>query len=247
MNKKVDFGFQDIPEQHKAAKVSAIFSQVAARYDVMNDAMSFGLHRLWKRHFIAKANIRSGSTVCDLAAGTADVTLLMARKMAGEGRIVMSDINKNMLDIGYNKVIDAGYTDMVEPVVADAMALPFDDNTFNLVTMVFWLRNVTDKKQALAEMCRIVKPGGTVLVMEFSKPQNDLVETLYDRYSFNLIPKLGEYIANDASSYQYLVESIRRHPDQNTLQSWFYEVGYDMCTVENILSGVVAIHTGVKT
>ena len=246
MGEKIDFGYQDIPKDEKAEKVGSIFSRVASRYDVMNDAMSLGLHRTWKRYFVAQAKIRPTYRIADLASGTGDIAVLMAPKIQAQGHITMSDINADMLKLGYNKIIDAGYAHAVDSVVADASALPFEDNAFDLVTMAFGLRNITDKKQALQEMLRIVKPGGRVMVMEFSRPKHALIKTAYDQYSFQCIPTLGEWIADDRDSYQYLVESIRRHPDQNTLQSWFYDVGYDQCHVVNILSGVVAIHTGVK-
>ena len=231
MGEKIDFGYQDIPKDEKVAKVGSIFSRVASRYDVMNDAMSLGLHRTWKRYFISQAKIRPTYRIADLASGTGDIAVLMAPKIQAQGHITMSDINADMLNLGYNKIIDAGYAHAVDSVVADASALPFEDNTFDLVTIAFGLRNITDKKQALQEMLRIVKPGGRVMVMEFSNPKHTLIKSAYDRYSFQCIPTLGEWIAGDRDSYQYLVESIRRHPNQDTLQSWFYDVGYDLSLI----------------
>ncbi|MBT4885494.1 MAG: bifunctional demethylmenaquinone methyltransferase/2-methoxy-6-polyprenyl-1,4-benzoquinol methylase UbiE [Legionellales bacterium] len=245
--KKIDFGFEDIPIADKQDKVGEIFSSVAPKYDLMNDAMSFGMHRLWKRYLIKLAGIKPNQHICDLASGTGDVALLLTRELGDTGgKVVMSDINKEMLDIGYDKIFDAGLSRVVEPVVANSECLPFASSSFDLVTMVFGLRNITDKKRALSEMHRIVKPGGTVLVMEFSKPKNSFVSYVYDKYSFNVIPGLGRFFAGDSESYRYLVESIRRHPDQEKLQEWFYEAGFDSCSITNLSSGVVAVHKGVK-
>lgn len=243
---KIDFGFTDINKNEKTAKVNAVFTKVADKYDLMNDAMSLGMHRLWKRHFIRSINILPGQNVCDLAAGSGDISLLIAKKLLGHGRIILSDINADMLETGYNKMLDAGFIGISEAVVADAQDLPFAANSFDRVTMAFGLRNVTDKKLAIAEMYRIVKPGGLVAIMEFSKPRSSVVASLYDKYSFDLIPYLGKKIANDSDSYRYLVESIRRHPDQNKLQQWILEQGFGSCEVTNILSGVVAIHKAWK-
>jgi demethylmenaquinone methyltransferase/2-methoxy-6-polyprenyl-1,4-benzoquinol methylase len=245
-NNKVDFGFSDIPLEDKTSRVGDIFSKVAPKYDLMNDVMSLGMHRCWKQYLIKIANIKPDYKVCDLASGTGDVALLIASKLGVNGEITLSDINPDMLKIGRDKIFDKGLIKKAKTVVANAEQLPFADNSFDLVTMAFGLRNVTDKKQALREMYRIIKPGGMVLVMEFSAPENRLIQSLYDKYSFNIIPKLGEFFANDGDSYQYLVESIRRHPNQDTLRDWFYESKFDECKIDNILSGVVAIHKGYK-
>lgn len=245
-NNKIDFGFSDIPRGDKTSRVGDIFSKVAPKYDLMNDVMSLGLHRCWKQYLVRVAKIKPDYKVCDLASGTGDVALLIASKLGDNGEITLSDINPDMLKIGRDKIFDKGLIKKAKTVVANAEELPFADNSFDLVTMAFGLRNVTDKKQALREMYRIVKPGGNVLVMEFSAPENKLVQSLYDKYSFNLIPKLGEFFANDAASYKYLVESIRRHPNQDTLRDWFFEAKFDECKVDNILSGIVAIHQGYK-
>jgi len=244
--KTVDFGFADIPYEEKQARVADIFSQVAPSYDRMNDAMSLGAHRLWKRHLVRLAAIRPDYHICDVASGTGDVARLLAQQIDSSlgGHVTMSDINPDMLAYGYDKLFDAGLADCVTAVEANAEQLPFDDKQFDVATMVFGLRNVSDKKQALAELKRVVKPGGTALVMEFSRPRSALVSSVYDAYSFSLIPYLGERFANDRESYQYLVESIRRHPDQETLKQWFYEAGFDDCLVHNIASGIVAIHMG---
>lgn len=244
--KTIDFGFTDIPYAEKQDKVADIFSQVAPSYDRMNDVMSFGMHRLWKRYLLKLAAIRPHYQICDIASGTGDVARLLAQQVDSHlgGHVTMSDINPDMLAYGHDKIFDAGLVDRVTAVEANAEALPFDDATFDVATMAFGLRNVSDKKQALAELRRIVKPGGRALVMEFSRPRSALVSSLYDRYSFSIIPHMGQWCANDRDSYQYLVESIRRHPDQDTLKQWFYEVGFDRCMVHNLVSGVVAIHEG---
>ncbi len=243
--KYIDFGYKDIPEADKEQKVGEIFTKVAPKYDLMNDAMSFGMHRLWKRYFIKIANVQSGDDICDLASGSADIALLMAHKVV-DGSITISDINAEMLQVGYDKMLDNGHAGKVKKVLANAEKLPFEDDSFDLVTMSFGLRNVTDKKLALREMLRIVRPGGKVLIMEFSEPKASSIKSLYDKFSFNIIPRLGGYIANDYDSYKYLVESIRRHPTQEKLKEWFYEVGFDSCKVYNIHTGVVAIHEGIK-
>jgi demethylmenaquinone methyltransferase / 2-methoxy-6-polyprenyl-1,4-benzoquinol methylase len=247
MSKKkyIDFGYENILADDKAKKVGEIFTKVAPKYDLMNDAMSFGMHRLWKRYFVKIANIQPENDICDLASGSADIALLMAHKIV-DGSITISDINADMLEIGYDKMINNGYAQKVKKVLANAEELPFDDASFDLVTMSFGLRNVTDKKLALKEMFRITRSGGKVLVMEFSEPKANGIKLLYDKFSFNMIPRLGEYIANDYDSYEYLVESIRRHPKQEELKEWFYAVGFDSCKVYNIHTGVVAIHEGMK-
>ena len=244
--KTIDFGFADIPYEEKQAKVARIFSQVAPSYDRMNDVMSMGAHRLWKRHLVRCAAIRPTYQVCDIASGTGDVARLLAQQVDSKrgGQVTMSDINPDMLAYGYDKIFDAGLADAVTAVEANAEQLPFDDEQFDVVTMAFGLRNVTDKKQALAELRRVIKPGGMALVMEFSTPRSALVASAYDAYSFSVIPYMGERCAQDRDSYQYLVESIRRHPDQETLKQWFYEAGFDSCQVENIAGGIVAIHMG---
>lgn len=245
--KTIDFGFADIPYEEKQERVADIFSQVAPSYDRMNDIMSLGTHRLWKRHLVRLAAIRPDYKICDIASGTGDVARLLAQQVdsACDGHVIMSDINPAMLAYGYDKIFDAGLADCVTAVEANAEQLPFNDNQFDVATMVFGLRNVSDKKQALSELRRVVKPGGTALVMEFSKPRSACVASVYDRYAFSMIPYFGERFANDRQSYQYLVESIRRHPDQETLKQWFYEVDFDECQVHNIAMGIVAIHMGI--
>ena len=242
----VDFGFEDIPINQKKKRVGDIFSKVAQKYDLMNDVMSFGLHRCWKHYLISLAKIKPDFEVCDLASGTGDVAMLIADKLSSGGHITLSDINPDMLKIGRDKFLDRGLTKNADFVVADAENLPFKNNCFDLVTMAFGLRNVTNKKQAIQEINRILKPGGVALIMEFSHPEIGFVKASYDKYSFNVIPKLGEFFAGDYDSYKYLVESIRRHPNQNILRDWFLEMGFDECEVKNIHSGIVAIHMGYK-
>ena len=236
----VDFGFEDIPLNQKKKRVGDIFSKVAPKYDLMNDVMSFGLHRCWKQYLISLANIKPDFEVCDLASGTGDVATLIADKLSSSGHITLSDINPDMLKIGRDKFLDRGLTKKADFVVADAENLPFENNSFDLVTMAFGLRNVTNKKQAIQEINRILKPGGVALVMEFSHPESGF------KYSFNIIPKLGELFAGDYDSYKYLVESIRRHPNQSVLRDWFIDSGFDECKVKNIHTGIVAIHMGYK-
>lgn len=247
MSKKkfIDFGYEDIPAEDKTQKVGEIFTKVAEKYDIMNDAMSFGMHRVWKRYFVKLANVKPEHDICDLASGSADIALLLAAKVT-TGSITISDINPAMLQVGYDKMIDSGYAKKVTKVLANAEDLPFADNSFDLVTISFGLRNVTDKKLALSEMYRVTKPGGKVMVMEFSEPKASGIKALYDKFSFGVIPRLGQHIANDYDSYKYLVESIRRHPKQEELKEWFYYVGFDSCRVYNIHTGIVAIHEGIK-
>ncbi|MEE3003423.1 MAG: bifunctional demethylmenaquinone methyltransferase/2-methoxy-6-polyprenyl-1,4-benzoquinol methylase UbiE [Pseudomonadota bacterium] len=245
-HKKVDFGFADIPAASKTKKVANIFSRVAPKYDYMNDIMSFGLHRAWKRYLLRLANIKPDAKVCDLASGTGDIALLFAQHLGKSGSITLSDINAEMLNIGWDKMLDHGCADIANKVLADAENLPFESNYFDIVTMGFGLRNVTDKRKALSEINRILKPGGVVLIMEFSQPRNNLLATLYDSYSLKVIPKMGDFFVKDKASYKYLVESIKRHPNQEKLLGWFYEAGFAKCDVTNIMSGVVAIHRGYK-
>ena len=245
-NNKTDFGFTDVSKEEKVAKVNEVFSSVAAKYDLMNDLMSFGMHRCWKRYFVGRSAIHSGDNVCDLATGSGDIALLIAKKLADTGKLTISDINPDMLVLGKDKLLNAGFFKNIDSTIANAEQLPFEDNSFDVVTIAFGLRNVADKKKALSEMLRVIKPGGKVMVMEFSQPQLESIEFLYNKFSFNIIPLLGKKFAGDAESYRYLVESIRRHPNQEILKSWFYEAGFDGCDVTNLAQGIVAIHKGVK-
>ncbi|WP_025732433.1 bifunctional demethylmenaquinone methyltransferase/2-methoxy-6-polyprenyl-1,4-benzoquinol methylase UbiE [Carnimonas nigrificans] len=240
------FGFQDVPVEEKAGRVADVFHSVAKRYDVMNDLMSFGVHRLWKRITLERSGVRKGNTVLDIAGGTGDLTRQFAKRVGPTGRVVLADINASMLNVGRDKLIDAGVGHEVEYVQANAEELPFDDNTFDCITIAFGLRNVTDKDKALRSMARVLKPGGRLLVLEFSKPTNVLFEKVYDQYSFHVLPRVGQLVANDADSYRYLAESIRMHPDQATLKSMMEAAGLERVEYTNMTGGVVALHRGVK-
>lgn len=239
------FGYQEVSWDEKASRVEEVFDSVASRYDVMNDLMSMGVHRLWKRFAIDLAAVRADEKVLDLAAGTGDLALAMAGRLEAKGQLVLADYNGNMLNVGRDRMLDKGYQ---QPTFAqaDAEALPFADDSFDLVTMAFGLRNVRDKDAALRSIYRVLKPGGRLLVLEFSKPKNPLLSKIYDTYSFRVLPKMGELVADDADSYRYLAESIRKHPDQDTLQSMFVDAGFERTQVYNLTGGIVAIHRGYK-
>lgn len=241
-----DFGFQEIPVEEKAARVAAVFHSVAAKYDLMNDLMSAGIHRLWKRITIELAGVRPGHRVLDIAGGTGDLALRFARLVGDQGLVVLADINSSMLAVGRDRLLDHGVVGNVTFVEADAQELPFSDNYFDCISIGFGLRNVTDKDRALREMQRTLKPGGRLLVLEFSKPVNPVLETLYDAYSFKILPRIGQLVTGDAASYRYLAESIRRHPDQETLRAMMVEAGFRNCQYYNLTGGIVALHRGVK-
>ena len=243
---KTHFGYQTVDKEQKASMVADVFHSVADQYDVMNDLMSLGIHRLWKRYAIALSGVRPGQQVLDLAGGTGDLTALMADKVGPEGKIVLSDINRSMMQVGRERLVDKGLVGNIEYVQANAESLPFPKNEFDLVTMAFGLRNVTDKAKALASISSVIKPGGRLLVLEFSKPLSQTLNKVYDSYSFNILPKLGELIANDSESYQYLAESIRMHPDQDALKEMILAAGFDHCDVHNLSGGIVALHRGFK-
>jgi demethylmenaquinone methyltransferase/2-methoxy-6-polyprenyl-1,4-benzoquinol methylase len=245
-NNTTDFGFQQVPTGEKAARVAAVFSSVATRYDLMNDLMSAGIHRLWKRIAIEFSGVRPGQRVLDIAGGTGDLALQFAQRVGAHGQVVLADINAAMLTIGRDRLIDKGVAANVAFVQADAQQLPFPDAAFDCLSIGFGLRNVTDKTQALREMLRALKPGGRLLVLEFSKPVNPLLAKLYDAYSFGVLPRVGQLVAGDADSYRYLAESIRRHPDQETLRSMMADVGFRDCRFHNLTGGIVALHRGVK-
>jgi demethylmenaquinone methyltransferase/2-methoxy-6-polyprenyl-1,4-benzoquinol methylase len=240
------FGYKDVPTDDKVKMVRGVFDSVAIKYDLMNDLMSFGIHRIWKRITIQLSGVREGSQVLDLAGGTGDLTRLFSRKVGKSGNIILSDINNAMLSVGRDRLTDEGIVENVRYVQANAEALPFADNSFDCITIAFGLRNVTDKAAALKSMYRVLKPGGRLLVLEFSQPQGALVKKTYDFYSFSLLPKLGKLFAGDADSYQYLAESIRMHPDQETLKTMVEEAGFDRCEYFNLTQGVVALHRGFK-
>lgn len=240
------FGYQQVPENEKASKVADVFHSVAPKYDLMNDVMSLGIHRLWKRYTIELSGARTGQHILDIAGGTGDLTLKFSQIVGPTGKVVLADINESMLRTGRDRLIDLGVADNVTYVQADAEKLPFPDNTFDCITIAFGLRNVTHKEEALASMFRVLKPGGRLLVLEFSKPTNPLLTKVYDAYSFSFLPFMGKLIANDAQSYRYLAESIRMHPDQETLKNMLASVGFSDCKYHNMTGGVVALHVGVK-
>jgi demethylmenaquinone methyltransferase/2-methoxy-6-polyprenyl-1,4-benzoquinol methylase len=242
----IDFGYQKVARNQKKNLVADVFQSVAAKYDVMNDLMSFGIHRLWKRYTIDCSGVRRGMKVLDIAGGTGDLTAQFSRRVGAEGEVVLADINDAMLKVGRDKLRDSGVIGNVRYVQADAEELPFDDNTFDVITIAFGLRNVTDKERALRSMLRVLKPGGRVLILEFSKPVSATLNQVYDFYSFNILPKMGQVVANDSDSYQYLAESIRMHPDQETLKSMMSAAGYEKVGYQNMTGGVVALHRGYK-
>lgn len=240
------FGFQTVEKNEKESKVASVFHSVAQQYDVMNDLMSFGIHRLWKRFTIDASGVRPGNKVLDLAGGTGDLTAKFSQLVGREGKVILADINSSMLNVGRDKLRDRGLVQNIEYVQANAQYLPFEDNTFDIITIAFGLRNVTDKDMALRSMYRVLKPGGRLLILEFSKPEHELVNKAYDFYSFNILPKIGELVAKDGDSYQYLAESIRMHPDQETLKTMMDAAGFEQTSFKNLTGGVVALHKGYK-
>lgn len=240
------FGYQDVTVGEKAAKVADVFDSVAAKYDVMNDLMSAGIHRLWKRATIENSAVRQGHSVLDIAGGTGDLAAKFSKLVGQHGQVILADINGAMLNVGRDKLLDHGIVQNTQFAQADAQALPFADNTFDCITIAFGLRNVTDKDIALESMLRVLKPGGRALILEFSKPRSNALAKVYDQYSFRLLPLMGKLVANDADSYRYLAESIRMHPDQNTLKSMMETAGFNQCSYTNMTGGIVALHKGFK-
>ena len=240
------FGYKEVDKDAKAGMVADVFHSVASRYDLMNDLMSGGIHRSWKRFTLELSGVRRGNAVLDIAGGTGDLAAKFADIVGPEGRVVLADINESMLQVGRDKLLDSGRVGNIEFVQADAQDLPFPDATFDCITIAFGLRNVTDKDQALRSMLRVLKPGGRLLVLEFSKPGNELLSKAYDAYSFRLLPLMGRLVANDSESYQYLAESIRMHPDQDTLREMMEDAGFTRCDYHNMTGGIVALHRGVK-
>ena len=243
MSKSTHFGFETVDESIKAKRVAEVFTSVASKYDIMNDLMSVGLHRIWKPFAVGLANVHEGQRVLDVAGGSGDLTKLFLKKVGSRGQVVLTDINNAMLRVGRDRLIDEGIT--TPTTQCDAEHLPFPDNYFDCVSIAFGLRNVTHKDAALREMRRVLKPGGRLIVLEFSKVAKPL-EKMYDLYSFKLLPRMGEIIANDADSYRYLAESIRMHPDQETLKGMMEHAGLDKVEYFNLTAGVVALHRGYK-
>ena len=245
-NSTTHFGFKQVITEEKVGMVRDVFDSVANQYDVMNDLMSLGVHRIWKRIAVQLSNVREGDSVLDLAGGTGDLTTLFAKRIGKTGKIVLADINSAMLRTGRDRLIDQGLLENITYTQVNAECLPFEDNSFDCVCIAFGLRNVTDKETALRSMTRVLKPGGRVIVLEFSHPTNKVTEKIYDFYSFNVLPKIGEFVAKDADSYRYLAESIRMHPKQDELKQMMENAGLDRCEYFNMSQGIVAVHRGYK-
>ncbi|WP_366658797.1 bifunctional demethylmenaquinone methyltransferase/2-methoxy-6-polyprenyl-1,4-benzoquinol methylase UbiE [Methylophaga sp.] len=239
------FGYREVPTSEKARHVAEVFHSVAGKYDLMNDLMSMGIHRLWKWFTINNSGVRRGAKVLDLAGGTGDLTRKFSQMVGDSGQVVLADINASMLSVGRDRLTDDGLVGNIEYVQANAEALPFPDNSFDCITMAFGLRNVTDKDKALASMYRVLKPGGQLMVLEFSKPA-EWLSRAYDAYSFHLLPRIGKIITGDEDSYRYLAESIRMHPDQETLKQMMETAGFERTSYHNMTAGIVALHRGYK-
>ena len=244
--KTTHFGYQDVPYEKKQEKVKGVFDSVAKNYDIMNDLMSMGAHRLWKKFTLEQTGLRPGMQALDVAGGTGDITKGMAKQVGPTGHVFLTDINESMLEVGRDRLMDAGIGANVTFQTENAEELSFEDDSFDCVTIAFGLRNVTDKDKALRAMYRVLKPGGRLLILEFSKPVAPGLSTIYDAYSFKLLPLIGKLVANDAESYQYLAESIRMHPDQETLKGMMDEAGFERTRYHNLTGGIVALHRGFK-
>jgi len=240
------FGFKRVSAEDKANLVRGVFDSVAEHYDIMNDLMSMGIHRIWKRIAVQLSNVRKGEQVLDLAGGTGDLTTLFEQRVGTEGNVILADINAQMLRTGRNRLIDRGLVGNVQYTQVNAECLPFADNSFDCVCIAFGLRNVTDKDAALRSMYRVLKPGGRTIVLEFSHPIDPVTEKVYDFYSFNLLPKIGKWVAKDEDSYRYLAESIRMHPKQDELKAMMETAGFERCEYFNLTQGIVAVHRGYK-
>lgn len=245
-DKKTHFGYEEVPWGEKVQRVHQVFESVANRYDLMNDVMSLGIHRCWKSYCVQISGVRTGQSVLDLAGGSGDLTLKFAPLVGEKGHVVLADINAAMLEVGRDRLIDAGHVSNVHFAQVNAECLPFENNLFDCVCIAFGLRNVTDKEAALRSMYRVLKPGGRLLILEFSKPVWPLLGAIYDAYSFNLLPRIGEMITGDGESYRYLVESIRMHPDQPTLKTMIETAGFEDCHYHNLSGGIVALHKAYK-
>jgi demethylmenaquinone methyltransferase/2-methoxy-6-polyprenyl-1,4-benzoquinol methylase len=241
-----DFGFEKVPWEEKARRVKGVFDSVAGKYDLMNDLMSGGMHRLWKRFLLTLTGLKPGQRALDVASGTGDIAIGLARQVGRKGYVVLSDINAAMLERGRERLLDAGVAGNVSYCLANAEKLPFADAQFDCVTIAFGLRNVTDKPAALASMARVLRPGGQLLILEFSHPTAPGLKPLYDAYSFRVLPLLGRLVARDAESYRYLAESIRMHPDQDSLLAMMHAAGLENCRYHNLSGGIVAIHRGYR-
>ena len=240
------FGFSDVPAPEKEGMVRAVFDSVAENYDLMNDLMSMGIHRLWKRVTIERSGVKTGDLVLDVAGGTGDLAIKFSKLVGNEGQVILTDINGSMLNTGRDRIIDQGLVKGIDFVQSNAEMLPFADNSFDCISIAFGLRNVTHKEKALQSMYRVLKPGGRLLVLEFSKTTVPGFDKIYDFYSFNVLPRIGQWITQDSKSYQYLAESIRMHPDQETLKQMIVDAGFDQCDYTNMSGGIVALHIGVK-
>jgi demethylmenaquinone methyltransferase/2-methoxy-6-polyprenyl-1,4-benzoquinol methylase len=246
-DKTTHFGYREVPVEEKAGLVHEVFRSVAGNYDLMNDLMSLGIHRAWKADFAAHSGVQVGDRVLDLAGGTGDISALMSRRVGDAGIVVLTDINEAMLDVGRRRLEDRGIVANIRCALVDAERLPFRDGEFDAVTIAFGLRNVTDKDAALREMHRVLRPGGRVLILEFSAVQAEPLKPLYEAWSFGVLPVLGKWIANDEASYRYLAESIRKHPPQEELADMMREAGFDDVRYRNLTGGIVAIHSGVRS
>ncbi len=243
---KTHFGYKDVDASAKASMVGEVFHSVAGKYDVMNDVMSFGIHRIWKQITLDQSGVRPGHTVLDIAGGTGDLAKQFSKRVGSKGSVVLADINASMLEVGRERLTNEGVVGNLQYAQCDAESLPFENDTFDCITIAFGLRNVTKKENALESMHRVLKPGGRLLILEFSKPVLPLLSKVYDAYSFTALPMMGKLIADDADSYRYLAESIRMHPDQKTLETMMIDAGFENTGYQNLTGGVVALHKGFK-
>jgi len=245
-DKTTHFGYREVTETAKSGMVADVFHSVAGKYDLMNDLMSLGAHRLWKRFAVDQAGVKTGQRVLDVAGGTGDMTAKFSRRVGAGGQVILSDINQSMLEVGRGRLIDQGLVGNISYVQANAETLPFPNDYFDCIAITFGLRNVTHIDRALSAMVRVLKPGGRIIILEFSKPALPGLNTLYDLYSFNFLPRLGRWVANDEASYRYLVESIRKHPDQEKLKAMMEQAGFKRVHFFNLSGGIVALHKAYK-